>query len=387
MPDPLNPSLAVRERLLALDVFRGMTVAGMLLVNQPGDWGAIYPPLAHAAWHGWTPTDLIFPFFLFIVGVTTHLSRESRRRRGDTEAAILGHTARRAALIVLCGLLLASFPWWPIERITGVRIPGVLQRIGACYFLGAVLTRRGSIERQVLTLAVVLFGYWFAMTLVPVPGTGAMGHLVLDRPDASLAAWLDRLVFGTHLWRSSRTWDPEGLLSTVPAVGTVMLGVFAGRWISTERPIHERLVGLFGAGALATVAGLMWNWSFPINKSLWTSSYVLFTGGVAALTLATCLWLVDVVRIRWWTAPFTWFGRNPLLAFIGSGAMARTIYSLVTIPQADGSTASLQRVIYETAYASWLEPMDASLLFAVSFVALWALILRFLDRRGWYWKV
>ena len=375
------------ERLDALDVFRGLTVAGMLLVNQPGDWGAIYPPLAHAAWHGWTPTDLIFPFFLFIVGVTTHLSVEARRRRGDSERAIMGQVLKRSLIIVVCGLLLASFPWWPLERITGMRFPGVLQRIGVAYFFGALLTFRGSLKRQVVILTCLLFGYWFAMTLLPVPGTGAMGQLVLDDPSASLAAWLDRAVFGRHLWRSSVTWDPEGLLSTVPAVGTVMLGVFTGRWISIARPIHERLAGLYGAGTLATVGGLMWNWSFPINKNLWTSSYVLFTAGVAAMTLATCIWLIDVVGTKWWTKPFTWFGRNPLLAFVGTGLMSRTIYSLVRVPNGDGTSSSVQRVIFESAYASWLSPKDASLLFALSYVALWAAILWALDRRGVYWKV
>lgn len=377
----------MEHRLQSLDVFRGLTVAGMLLVNQPGDWGAIYPPLEHAAWNGWTPTDLIFPFFLFIVGVTTHLSVEARRRRGDSERQILGQLVKRSLLIVLCGLLLASFPWWPLERITGMRFPGVLQRIGVAYFFGALLTLGGSLKRQVVILVCLLFGYWFAMTLLPVPGSGAMGQLVLDDPSASLAAWLDRAVFGRHLWKSSVTWDPEGLLSTVPAIGTVMLGVFSGRWISIARPIHEKLVGLFGAGALATVGGLMWNWSFPINKNLWTSSYVLFTAGVAAITLATCIWLIDIVGVKWWTKPFIWFGRNPLLAFMGTGLMSRTIYSLVRLPNGDGTSSSLQRVIYESAYASWLSPKDASLLFALSYVALWAAILWALDRRGVYWKV
>jgi predicted acyltransferase len=375
------------ERLLSLDVFRGLTVAGMLLVNQPGDWSAIYPPLAHAAWHGWTPTDLIFPFFLFIVGVTTHLSVEARRRRGEDERAVALQIARRAALIVLCGLLLASFPWWPLERITTMRFPGVLQRIGVAYFFGAMLTLRGSLKRHVLILVALLYGYWFVMTLVPIPGTGALGQLVLARPSASIAAWLDRAVFGSHLWRSSQTWDPEGLLSTVPAIGTVILGVFTGRWIASGKPIHERLVGLYGAGALATMGGLMWNWSFPINKNLWTSSYVVFTAGVAAITLATCIWLIDVAGLKWWTKPFTWFGRNPLLAFLGTGLMSRTIYSLVRIPKEDGTTVSLQRTIYENAYATWLSPKDASLLFALSYVVLWAFILYLLDRRKIHWKV
>ena len=375
------------ERLLSLDVFRGLTVAGMLLVNQPGDWGAIYPPLAHAAWHGWTPTDLIFPFFLFIVGVTTHLSIAARRRRGDAERAIITQIARRSALIVLSGLVLASFPWWPIERIAGMRFPGVLQRIGVAYFFGALLTRSGSLQRQVLVLVGLLYGYWFAMTLLPVPGTGAIGQLVLGDPSASLGAWVDREVFGRHLWRSSVTWDPEGLLSTIPAIGTVILGVFTGRWISSSGTIQERLVGLFGAGALATMLGLMWNWSFPINKNLWTSSYVLFTAGVAVTALATCIWLIDVAGVKWWTRPFIWFGRNPLLAFLGTGLMSRTIYSLIRIHRPDGSSSSLQRVIYENAYASWLSPKDASLLFTLSYVTLWAAILWGLDKRKWYWKV
>jgi predicted acyltransferase len=379
----VNPN----ERLLSLDVFRGMTVAGMLLVNQPGDWSNIYPPLAHAAWHGWTPTDLIFPFFLFIVGVTTHLSLQARRRRGAPDGAIVRQVAKRAALIVLCGLLLASFPWWPLERITAMRFPGVLQRIGVAYFFGALFTLRGSLMRHVAIVVALLYGYWFAMTLVPVPGTGALGQLVLNDPDASLAAWLDRRVFGGHLWRSSVTWDPEGLLSTIPAIATVMLGVFTGRWIADERPLDQRLVGLFGAGAIAAVAGSMWSWSFPINKQLWTSSYVLFTAGIAALALATSMWVIDGVGLKRWTAPFTWFGRNPMIAFLGTGAMARTIYSLIRVPQADGSTSSLQRVIYEKAYASWLPPKEASLLFALSFVVVWALILRELDRRRIYWKV
>lgn len=375
------------DRLVALDVFRGLTVASMLLVNQPGDWSAIYPPLAHAAWHGWTPTDLIFPFFLFVVGVTTHLSIEGRRVRGTSDRAMLVQIARRSVIIVLCGLLLASFPFWPLERITEMRFPGVLQRIGVAYFFGAVLTWRGSLRRHVVIVVALLSGYWIVMAFVPVPGTGVSGRLALDNPSASIAAWLDRAVFGRHLWRSSVTWDPEGLLSTIPAIGTVMSGVFAGRWISEPKPIHERLAGLSGAGALSTVAGLIWNWWFPINKNLWTSSYVLFTAGIAAITLAACIWLIDVARVTSWTRPFTWFGRNPLLAFVGTGLMSRAIYSLIRIPQADGSNPSLQRVIYENAYVSWLSPRNASLLFALSYVALWALILWALDRKGVYWKV
>ncbi|MEP7384515.1 MAG: DUF5009 domain-containing protein [Gemmatimonadota bacterium] len=373
------------ERLLALDVFRGMTVAGMLLVNNPGSWDAIYPPLEHATWNGWTPTDVIFPFFLFIVGITTHLSLNARRARGDDESAIVRQIVRRGSLIILFGLLMAAFPYYPATRFTEIRIPGVLQRIGVAYLCGGLLTLRTSLKQQVVLLAVLLFGYWFAMTLVPVPGRG-MGALLLDDPSASLAAYLDRAIFGTHLWRSSRTWDPEGLLSTVPAIGTVILGVLAGRWITSPRPLADRLVALFAVGSLCMVVGSMWGWSFPINKSIWTSSYVLFTAGMAAVALATCIWVIDVLGLTWWTRPFRWYGMNPTIAFVGSGMMARLIYSVIIVPFR-GERAPIERVIYESWFASWLEPRNASLLFAISFVLLWALILGVLHRKRIFFKV
>ena len=384
-PIPSAGGPSQKERLLSLDVFRGLTVAGMLLVNNPGSWSAIYPPLEHAAWNGWTPTDLIFPFFLFIVGITTHLSLTARRERGDGDAALVRQIVRRGSLIILLGLLLAAFPYYPLERITGMRFPGVLQRIGVAYMCGGLLTLRTTLRQQVVILVALLFGYWFAMTLLPVPGRG-MGALLLDDPSASLAAYIDRAVFGGHLWRNSRTWDPEGLLSTVPAIGTVMLGVFAGRWIGQARPLEERLAAMFGTGVLLIVAGYMWDWSFPINKSLWTSSYVIFTGGMAAVVLAVCIWLIDVSGIRWWTKPFLWYGMNPMIAFVGSGMMARTIYSLVQLPH-EGKIAPIQRVIFDRWYASWLEPRDASLLFAVTFVVFWAGILGFLHRKRIFLKV
>lgn len=385
--DPRLPGArpASRERLLSLDVFRGLTVAGMLLVNNPGSWATIYPPLEHATWNGWTPTDLIFPFFLFIVGITTHLSLESRRARGDDEGAIVRQIVKRGLLIILFGLLLAAFPFFPMTRITGMRFPGVLQRIGVAYLCGGLLTLRTTLKQQVALVAALLFGYWFAMTLLPVPGRG-MGALLLDDPSASLAAYIDRAVFGSHLWRSSKTWDPEGLLSTVPAIGTVILGVITGRWLASGRALQERLVGMFAVGSLCMMAGLMWHWSFPINKSLWTSSYVLFSAGMGAVALATCTWLIDVLGLTWWTRPFTWFGTNPMIAFVGSGMMARLIYSVITVPH-NGEQAPIQRVIYETFYAPWLEPRNASLLFAVTFVLFWAGILGVLHRKRIFFKV
>ncbi|HET7585670.1 MAG TPA: heparan-alpha-glucosaminide N-acetyltransferase domain-containing protein [Gemmatimonadaceae bacterium] len=380
-----------RERLLSLDVFRGATIAGMLLVNTPGTWSAIYPPLEHATWNGWTPTDLIFPFFLFIVGITTHLSRESRRARGDDERAIVVQTLRRGAVIVLLGLALAAVPMsydlarYP-DQLHALRIPGVLQRIGVAYIAAALLTRRTSLRTQIAIIAAILLGYWAVMTLVPVPGSGLLGWQTLGTPSATLSAWLDRTLLGGHLWRDSRTWDPEGILTTVPAVATTMLGVLAGRAIASRAALAERIAGIFAVGCMAMVAGLVWNWVFPINKNLWTSSYVLFTAGAAAATVATCLWLVDARGWRRWTTPFVVFGVNPIAAYVGSEAMARLIYTTTRV-NVDGHAVPLQTVIFERAFASWLPLRMASLLFAVAFVFLWFGIMWVLYRRRIFLKV
>ena len=381
-----------------------MTVAGMLLVNNPGTWSAIYPPLEHAKWHGWTPTDLIFPFFLFIVGVTTELSLRARRARGDDEGRIVRQILRRGTIIVLLGLLLNAFPfftWTPIadnpdpsfidrvlHRIDNLRLTGVLQRIGIAYLASALITLRTSLRTQLIVLAVLLVGYWALMTLVSVPDSGIQGRFLLDQPSRQLSAWIDRLVLGTkHLWVGSRTWDPEGLLSTVPAIGSCMLGSFAGRWIAKDaRPLSERLSALFAVGALVMMLGLVWNWSFPINKSIWTSSYVLFTGGMAAVVLGTCMWIIDVQRVRRWTEPFVVYGVNPMLAFVGSGMMARLAVSVLTVER-DGRRTSVQQAVYEEAYRSWLPAHAASFAYALSFVLVWYLILRILWKRGIVFKV
>ena len=398
-----------RERLLSLDVFRGLTVAGMLLVNDPGSWGHIYPPLEHAMWNGWTPTDLVFPFFLFIVGITTHLSLNVRRARGDSESALRAQIIRRGALIFLFGFLVNGFPYFTFGDVTGLadptlvqrigdrllhwRIMGVLQRIGLAYMIAGLLTQRTTLRQQVTILATLLFGYWFVMTVLPVPGEGTIGALLLGDGPRTMAAWTDRLVLdwsrwglGNHLWVSSVTWDPEGVLSTVPAVGTVMIGNLAGRWIGERRPLTERLSALFAAGALGMMAGSMWDWVFPINKSLWTSSYVLFTGGIAAVSLATIMWIVDYQKVRGWTRPFVIYGVNPTIAFVGSGVMARCIYSIFKVTS-DGRRIPLQAWLYNTLFASWLAPINASLAFALAFVLFWYGILYVLYKRNIILKV
>ena len=402
---PVRPSApgGSRERLLSLDVFRGMTVAGMLLVNNPGDWDHIFEPLEHAKWNGWTPTDLIFPFFLFIVGVTSYLSLSQRRERGDSENAIVRQILRRGALIFLFGLFLAWFPgfmWGTIDglpnatfldrvlyRIEHIRIMGVLQRIAVAYVIGALITLRGTWKQHAMTLVGILLGYWALMTLVTVPDRGLPGWQLLDQPDAVLSAWFDRLVFGTnHLWITAKTWDPEGLLSTLPAVGTMMLGQFAGRWIGQPKPIFERLNGMFACGALLMMLGLIWNWSFPINKTLWTSSYVVFTGGMALVTLATCMWIIDVHGWKRWTKFFVIYGTNPMIAFLGSGLMARITVTLWKVQTLSGPK-SASAIVYQAIFAPIPEPRVASLGYAVTFVLLWFLILWALWRKKIFLKV
>jgi len=394
-----------RERLLSLDVFRGITVAGMLLVNDPGTWSAIYPPLEHAAWNGWTPTDLVFPFFLFIVGITTHLSLGARRARGADERDIRRQILRRGALIFLLGFLLNGFPFFTWGDVSGVadpsflqrvvdrlyhwRIMGVLQRIGLAYMCAALLT-----QRIVVMVGVLLLGYWVAMTALPVPGSnGTLGALVLDVPSATMAAYWDRFFLdwsrfglGNHIRSGSVTFDPEGLFSTIPAICTAMLGVLAGRWIGTVRPIEERLNGLFAAGCLAMTFGMIWNWGFPINKGIWTSSYVVFTAGLAAVSIATIMWLVDVHGIRRWTNFFVIYGTNPLIAFMGSGLVARLIYSVIFV-RYNGQRVPLESAIFQSLFASWLTPVNASLAFALCFVGLWFCVLLGLYRRKIFLKV
>ena len=399
-----------RERLLSLDVFRGLTVAGMLLVNDPGTWSAIYPPLEHAPWHGWTPTDLIFPFFLFIVGITTHLSLSARRARGDDDGELRKQILRRGALIFLVGFLVNGFPFFTwgtvpgnadpsflarvVDRLYHWRILGVLQRIGLAYMCAALLTYRADVKRILVTAGSMLLGYWLVMTVFPVPRTGGtLGALLLDSPPNTMAAFWDRVVLdwtrfglGNHLWSGSMTWDPEGLLSTVPAICTAMLGALAGRWIGTERSLGERLNGLFAGGCLGMVLGMIWNWGFPINKGIWTSSYVLFTAGMACVSIATIMWLVDVHGYKRWTSFFVIYGTNPLVAFVGSGILARLIYSVISVDYA-GRRMSLQAAIYQSMFASWLSPLNASLAFALCFVGLWFGILYVLYRRQIFVKL
>ena len=357
-----------RERLVSVDAFRGATVAAMILVNNPGDWGHIYWPLAHAAWHGWTPTDLIFPFFLFLVGVSLAFSS-----RDTTKAAGL-----RALKIFGLGFFMAFYPRF---NIFTVRIPGVLARIALCYFLAFLIRKHFSPKGVAGIAAACCLGYWFLMTVVPVPG-GIAPNL---EPSTNLGAWLDRLVFGGHLWVGSKTWDPEGLLSTIPALGTTLLGCLAGSLFRAGLEASDIIRRLLITGVMMTIAGLCWSPVFPINKSLWTSSYVLFTAGLASLILAAFYWIADVKGHRAPMKPLVIYGVNAIVVFVASGLLAKTM-GLIKLPLG-GAVISSQVFIHKTMFLSWLSPVNASLGFAIANVLGWYAVLWWMDRRGIHVKV
>jgi predicted acyltransferase len=367
------------SRLVSLDVFRGATMAAMVLVNNPGDWSQVYPPLLHAEWHGWTPTDLIFPFFVFIVGVSVTLSQ----RTLQPGTVIL----RRAALIFALGLLLALYPRFDV---TTVRVMGVLQRLALCYLAAAWFYRwsqAGSDDDRwqgaVGVMSMLLIAYWGLMHFVPPPG-GVAGDLT---PSGNLGAWLDRTIFGeAHLWRQSRTWDPEGLLGTIPAIASALSGIAAGVILTGGRSPVQKVAFLLAGGGAALAMGLVWDRSFPINKSLWTSSYVLFTSGLASMGLAACYWLLDVQRSVRWIRPFVVLGTNALLLFVLSGLLVKTLL-FFKVAGADGSVISVNRWLYVTWFEPFASPKNASLLFAAANLLVLYVPLAFLYRRRWFLRV
>jgi predicted acyltransferase len=360
------------QRLDSLDVLRGMTVVGMILVSTPGNWDAVYWPLNHAAWNGWTPTDLVFPFFLFAMGAAVPVALARRHRAPE---GTRWHVLQRTAILFAFGLLLNLLnPTGPLRWST-FRIPGVLQRIAIVYAVLAWLTQRTARSAQLTVAVVALVAYWAVMTHVSVPGGGA-GVLT---PDGNLASFVDRWLFHRHL--AFNTWDPEGLLSTVPAIATALCGVFATGWLLRPEANRHRSALLWAAGVVLAAAGLLWGQVFPINKNLWTSSFALFSAGLATQLLAVCHWLLDVRRLRAWSMPFVAFGRNALAAYLLSVGLD----SVLTRWTISASDVSLKSVLYARGIASWAVPCcgeeAASLFYALAYVALWSVVLILMYRR------
>jgi predicted acyltransferase len=380
--------LPAAARLRSLDVFRGMTVAGMILVNNPGTWGAIYSPLEHAAWHGWTPTDLVFPFFLFIVGVSITLALSRRAESAGSKRDLYVKIVRRSAIIFGLGLFLTAFPFWNFTTNTFIdlstlRLAGVLNRIAVCYLFAALIFLKTDWRKQAYVFAGLLVAYWAILMLIPAPGFAA-GDL---SKEGSIASHLDRVVLGKHLWSGGKgVYDPEGILSTLGALATTFAGVLTGHLLRSRRTDMEKVSAMFVAGAACIVAGWAWNYWLPVNKPLWTSSYVLFTAGMGLQLLAVCYWLIDVKGYRRWSVPFAVYGTNALAVFFLTGIFSKLL-GIIKFKGADGRPVALHSVIFNNLFLSWASPINASLAFAVCFVLLWLGLMWLLYRRSIFIKV
>ncbi len=483
------PETAAQQRLISLDVFRGLTIAGMVLVNNPGTWSAIYGPLKHAEWHGITPTDYIFPFFLFIVGVAIPIALSKRIAEGIT-GTVYRKIVFRSVQIFVIGLLMSMIPFFAFTN-TGIptiikvllvisfsaalffyltdrraiaaavgcvsalivigfwaggtdivwynfstmRIPGVLQRIAVCYLIVSIIYLHTTWKQQTVIAVGLLLLYWLLMTVVPVPGCEVW---TIDDKACNLAAWLDRVVLTeNHIWRAGKVFDPEGILSTIPAIATTISGVLTGTWLlrkdkgerrkdkkeaenhasvemntavgerteemtdesavrSSHSEFEESLVtrhsslvtvtGLFFAGTVLLAVGWSWSLLFPLNKSLWTSSYVVYTSGLALLTLAFCYFVIDIKGWKRWAKPFVVFGVNALALFVFSGIMARLL-GMIRFAGSEGKEITLQQWIFNNIYLAVFSPVNASLAYAVSFILFWLFLMWLLYRRRIFIKV
>jgi predicted acyltransferase len=391
---------------MSLDVFRGATIAAMMLVNNPGTWNAVYAQLDHAEWHGWTFTDLVFPFFLWIIGVAIPFSTGRRLEQGQSRSQLFRHVVRRSIIIFALGFFLNSFLFlidgslfrdgfslWLHNYATNVRVPGVLQRIAICYLFASLIYLRAGVRGQVIALASLLAGYWLLMMLVPVPGYGA-GHL---QPVGNFAQYVDNLVLngpviGTHVWSGAKVWDPEGIVSTIPAIATCLFGILTGTLLRSKLNPETKTSWVFAVGALLLFAGAVMNIWLPINKRLWTSSYSVFMAGMAMVCFGVCYWFIDVQGWRKWAKPF--YGMNAITMFVLAGVQGR-ISLAIHITNAAGHKLSLNSFLYEKLFAPFASPStapffgflaspkNASLLWALLYMASLYLVAWFMYRRKW----
>jgi predicted acyltransferase len=379
------------SRLISLDAFRGFTIASMVLVNNPGDWGNIYSQLGHAEWNGWTFTDWVFPFFLFICGVSMTFSLGRRAEAGDDKAALLRQLFKRAAIIFLIGVTLNLIPNFNIET---VRIPGVLQRIALCTMLAAPIVVYFDWKQQCAWIIGLLAVYTVLMMFVPVPDVqGRIAAGVLE-PGRDFGAFIDRLLLDGHLWVKSKTWDPEGLMSTLPALCTQLFGVLAGRWLLSKTSAAGKTVWMMLAGLLCLWLGAMIDATFmPINKSLWTVSYCIFMTGWALLIFSCFYWLMDAndsmalrTKAHAIFLPFTIYGMNALFIFALSGLVAKML-GFIKIGQVSGITIPLKGVLYAPLTSLPIAPVNASLLFAILFNLAMFFVAWLMWKKKWFVKV
>ena len=371
-------------RLLCLDVYRGLMVAGMIVVDNPGSDDKAYWPIMHTKWNGWTPADFIFPSFLFLVGISLVYSFAARRERGESRKQILAHALKRSLLLIAIGLLVNASPFIGLDVHTW-RFEGVTQRIGLCYFAAAILELWAGRRGQWLALAGCLVGYWALLRFAPVPGAGVpeVNIPFMDQVQ-NLPAWLDRKLFMGHLYDGTR--DPEGLLHTIPAIGTTLIGVLTGHLLRAKKSAGKLIGVMLGLGILAILGGGLWNHWFPINKNLWTSTFVLFSGGLSLLFLSLLYWVTEIKRWTKWTIPILVFGMNAIAGFVADSLIYGPGY-MFTVKSANGTTMNWHEAAQAHLEGFGLSTANASLLYSLGAVTICWILLWVLWRRKIFLKV
>jgi predicted acyltransferase len=361
-----------QNRIISLDIFRGLTIMAMIIVNTPGNWDYAYPILRHSQWNGCTPTDLVFPFFIFAMGFSAVLSISKRLQKGISKKSLVLQLVRRSAIIFLLGLIVNSFPF---NDLSNIRILGVLQRIAIVNLVCGLFLIYSEVKMLYYVSAAILLAYWAVMTLIPVPDFGPSNL----EPTTNLAAWLDRFVLGKHVWEWTKLYDPEGILSTLPALVSGFIGVISGNLFMKSGNERDRLINLLVYGNILIIFGMIWGLIFPINKQLWTSSYVLYTSGLAMVVLGITYWIADIKQIKRFAPPFLAFGVNPITAYFGS-EIGVIILGMIQINSA-GSKVSLYDWLFTQYQSTGLSPINASLLGALLYTGCWLLIVSVMYRK------
>jgi predicted acyltransferase len=372
-------------RLLCLDVYRGLMVAGMILVDNPGSDENAYWPIMHAKWNGWTPADFIFPSFLFLVGISLVYSFAARRQHGETNRQILWHAFKRSLILIAIGLLVNASPIYGLD-LHSWRFEGVTQRIALCYFVAAILELWVGRRGQLLAFVGCLVGYWALLRFVPVPGAGFPGRDIpfMDQVQ-NFPAWLDRKLFMGHLYDGTR--DPEGIIHTIPAIGTTLIGVLTGHWLKSKRSASKLIGGMMFFGILAALLGEIWNRWFPIIKNLWTSSFVLFSGGFCLLFLSLLYWVTEVKRWRGrGTMPILVFGMNAIAGFVADSLIYGPGYTF-TVTAKNGAKMNWHEAAQANLEAAGLNTANASLVYSLGAVVVCWIMLWFLWRKRIFLKV
>ena len=380
-PTTDNQSYSHSKRLLSLDIFRGVSVIAMILVDYPGTWSHRYPIFSHATWNGFTLPDFIFPFFLFIMGVAIPYSLGKKKEQGIQTNQLLKRIIRRCFTLFVLGYVINMLYHSNIFDFSTVRLLGVLQRIGIVYLICSILFLKVSNRVLIWSGSCILLLYWALLTLVPVPGFGNPDLTIFPKETIpNIAAWLDKVILGSRAWEYTQPFDPEGLLSTIPCISTTIIGILAGLWIRGRKDKLTKTAYMIVYGIIMVIGGTLWNSWFPINKSIWTSSFVLFTGGWAVILLALLYWVIDVRGFQKSISLFRYFGMNAISAFVLCGMVDALFYQIKVVD--NGKTIALKDLIFNTLFSGWVDAKVGSFLYTIVFILILYFIFRLFFKKN-----